>query len=220
MTMFFRTALTGGGSDALDGIDGAQLAEGDAAIIVRSGGDIFFHYLNATSGAAENSPQVVAPDINAGNKRWELVTVTQQQEISDALTVDGLTVEQDAKVKGALTVLQSAIISGELDLESALTVAGFLQLNNDMEATGNIEAAGFTIDGEPVGQSTDTYWNSDGSGNIYYRSGNILGNPIALNKYEITSNWEIPSGYHGMSVGPLDINADIEIAANSVWEVT
>jgi len=48
MTMFFRTALTGGGSDALDGIDGAPLAEGDAAIIVRSGGDIFHFFFQGS----------------------------------------------------------------------------------------------------------------------------------------------------------------------------
>ena len=228
--LFIKYALTGGGNDALDGIDGNNIYNGDLAWVINNQTH-YFYILDNDSGATESSPNTIKPDSNAGDKRWVLLTITQQQEIQDDLTLQGLTVENDAKIKGLLTVLASASISddidigktltvgGDTDLQSALTVAGFLQLNNDMEATGNIEAAGFTIDGEPVGQSTDTFWNSDGSGNIYYRSGNILGNPIALNKYEITSNWEIPSGYHGMSVGPLDIDADITIAENSVWEV-
>lgn len=43
--------------------------------------------------------------------------------------------------------------------------------------------------------------------------------PIQLNRYNITLNWSIPDGFHGMSVGPLDIDADITINENSVWEV-
>jgi len=67
--IYFRTALTGGTSDALDGIDGATLADGDAALVIDSSG-YSVYYLNATSGAAESVPTVIAPDINAGDKRW------------------------------------------------------------------------------------------------------------------------------------------------------
>ena len=63
------TSLTGGGIGALDSIDGASLAEGDIAIGADSS-DAYMFRLNATSGAAEASPEIISPDSNAGNKRW------------------------------------------------------------------------------------------------------------------------------------------------------
>ena len=125
------------------------------------------------------------------------------------------------------TVLRNADLAAndgsvpEIDRQNIFTVSqvinGFLQLNNDMQATGNIDADGFTINGTPVGTSTDTYWNVDDDGNIYYRSGSVLGNPISLNKNAITSNTTIPAGYNACSVGPLVIDANITI--NGVWKI-
>ena len=67
--IYQKGALTGGTSDALDSIDGANLTNGDRAIVVSST-YVYFYYLNATSGASESSPDVIAPDTNPGNKRW------------------------------------------------------------------------------------------------------------------------------------------------------
>ncbi len=61
--------LIGGLVGALDAIDGAALAEGDAAE-VHTNGMVYFYYLDATSGAAESSPSIIKPDTNAGTKRW------------------------------------------------------------------------------------------------------------------------------------------------------
>lgn len=75
--MYHRTLLTGGTSAALDGIDGSILSDGDACIVTAHGSTIiagstsvYFYSLNATSGATESIPNVIKPDINAGNKRW------------------------------------------------------------------------------------------------------------------------------------------------------
>lgn len=65
-------SLTGGGSGALDSIDGASLNNGDIAIVITSSGYLYSYWLNSTSGASEDSPQTIAPDSNAGNKRWIL----------------------------------------------------------------------------------------------------------------------------------------------------
>jgi len=216
--MYYRIGLTGGGSNDLDGIDGATLADKDGAIAFDSG-YFYFYSLDVDSGSSESSPDVISPDINPGDKRWVLQTITSAQDIDDVPTFQGLTVEKDAKIKQDLEVLQTLVVGGEVSLEAALTIAGLLTVNNDVEVNGNVNAEGFTINGDPVGTSTDTYWNSNSDGDIYYRSGNILGNPIDLNKYTITQNWTIPSGYHGCSVGPLDIEADVTIAKDSVWEV-
>jgi len=66
------TALTGGAAGALDSIDGTNLATGDAAYTITSTA-FYVYYLNATSGAAESSPDVISPDTNAGSKRWLLI---------------------------------------------------------------------------------------------------------------------------------------------------
>lgn len=70
--IYGRYALTGGGAGALDAIDGAGLADQDMAVVMVQGGGIYHYILNATSGAAESSPNIIAPDANAGTKRWIL----------------------------------------------------------------------------------------------------------------------------------------------------
>lgn len=165
----------------------------------------------------EDIGNLTVETINTGHGANEVYPMDQAVKETSNVKFKNIEITEELVVNELLKVLSSAIISGSVDLQSALTVAGFLQLNNDMDATGNIDADGFTINGSPVGTSSDTYWNSDGSGNIYYRSGNVLGNPITLNKDIIDSNWEIPSGYNGVSVGPLEINAKITL--NGRWEV-
>ena len=70
--IFGATVLTGGGATALDSIDGADLTDGDAAVVITDSGTYHYH-LDASSGASENSPYVIAPDTNAGTKRWLLM---------------------------------------------------------------------------------------------------------------------------------------------------
>ncbi|MHB8772955.1 MAG: hypothetical protein ACYC7J_18325 [Syntrophales bacterium] len=70
-TIRIRTALTGGGASALDGIDGAGLLDGELAFTTVSS-VLYVHLLDDDSGAAESSPNVISPDTNAGNKRWIL----------------------------------------------------------------------------------------------------------------------------------------------------
>jgi len=65
------TALTGGTADSLDAINGNLLADNDFAFAL-VGGLAYLYNLNASSGAAEDSPRVIAPDTNPGNKRWIL----------------------------------------------------------------------------------------------------------------------------------------------------
>lgn len=44
-------------------------------------------------------------------------------------------------------------------------------------------------------------------------------NAIKLNKNSVDVKFSIPTGYNACSVGPLDVNATIDVAENSVWEV-
>jgi len=71
---YWATGLTGGGA-SLDGIDGAGLAAGDAAIVVLDSGTnapVLYFYRLQDSGTGETSPVVISPNNNAGNKRWHL----------------------------------------------------------------------------------------------------------------------------------------------------
>ena len=67
---YWATSLTGGGDGALDNIEGSTLADGDIAIAALSTDKMYFYRLDATSGAAESSPGIIAPDSNPGTKRW------------------------------------------------------------------------------------------------------------------------------------------------------
>lgn len=72
MNIYCKRALTGGVSGCLDAIDGSILNDGDRAIVITS--TYTYHLiLDADSGLAESSPDIIAPDTNAGNKRWVLV---------------------------------------------------------------------------------------------------------------------------------------------------
>ena len=72
--MYWCTALTGGAAGALDEIDGANLADLDAAIIVTLTGS-YLYSLDADSAAGESSPDIISPDTNAGDKRWILASL-------------------------------------------------------------------------------------------------------------------------------------------------
>ena len=72
--MYAATGLTGSSTGDLDTIDGADLADKDMAIVCDQT-TIYFYVLDADSGAAESSPDVISPDANAGDKRWILQSI-------------------------------------------------------------------------------------------------------------------------------------------------
>ena len=71
--IYHRTVLTGGGAGALDAIDGAGLNDGDLGFVRTSSWELHSYILDADSGLTESSPQAIAPDSNAGSKRWILL---------------------------------------------------------------------------------------------------------------------------------------------------
>ena len=70
--VYIRQALTGGAVNALDSINGTLLADQDVALVHTSGNLSYRYELDADSAAAESSPDVIKPDVNAGDKRWIL----------------------------------------------------------------------------------------------------------------------------------------------------
>jgi len=79
-------ALTGGGTGALDAIDGTSLANLDMAEGIVSGFK-YSYALNASLGLPESSPNIIIPDTGAGAKGWVLISCTNQ----NLRTTDGPT---------------------------------------------------------------------------------------------------------------------------------
>ena len=71
------TGLTGGTDGKLDDIDGATLADGDGALVITAS-TAYSYILDDDSAAAEDSPNVIEPDANGGDKRWLLVAMNNQ----------------------------------------------------------------------------------------------------------------------------------------------
>ena len=70
ITAYKKTAITGGGASALDGIVDAGLLDGDFAFVTVGSAFYIFLY-DDDSGLAENSPFVITPDdVGAGSGRW------------------------------------------------------------------------------------------------------------------------------------------------------
>jgi len=81
-------SLTGGGDGALDSYDGASLLDEEMALANVPGDKFYIYVLNATSGAAESVPNIIAPDSNAGLKRWILQSIHTK---IDGIDLDGAT---------------------------------------------------------------------------------------------------------------------------------
>jgi hypothetical protein len=75
MNRYIVYGLTGGGTGALDAIDGAILNDEDQAYVTVAGGFTYHYVLDDDSGAGESSPDIISPDTNAGTKRWILNAV-------------------------------------------------------------------------------------------------------------------------------------------------
>jgi hypothetical protein len=74
--------MTGGGSGALDKLDGAVLSDKDGAVVITDAG-FHLYFLDDDSGLAEDSPSVISPDTNPGNKRWILQNVNVAEFVAD-----------------------------------------------------------------------------------------------------------------------------------------
>ncbi|MBW2005643.1 MAG: hypothetical protein JRI72_13785, partial [Deltaproteobacteria bacterium] len=72
---YWSNILTGGGDYALDKIDGADLNDLNASLTIQADTS-FIHVLDADNAGSEASPSIIAPDTNAGDKRWVHIGMT------------------------------------------------------------------------------------------------------------------------------------------------
>ncbi|MBW2606148.1 MAG: hypothetical protein JRD05_00785 [Deltaproteobacteria bacterium] len=100
-TVYTFLELTGGGADALDFIDGADLADGDFAIGLDSARGLVY-LLDDDSAAGESSPDIIAMDTNGGDKRWIL-----QKAYVDSDLLDGTRYAADAEASDTYVITLS-----------------------------------------------------------------------------------------------------------------
>lgn len=73
VTLYKSVGTTGGTTGKVDGIDGNLLNQGDFDFMFDQTNHYWIPYeLDADIGGTENNPLLIAPDINAGNKRWRI----------------------------------------------------------------------------------------------------------------------------------------------------
>lgn len=65
----------GSGTGGLKAIDGTALADNDIAVVVVQGVGSYLYALDADSAATEESPNIIEPTANGGDKRWILQSV-------------------------------------------------------------------------------------------------------------------------------------------------
>lgn len=160
-------ALTGGGQGALDAIDGADLDDQDFATGVVAG-IVYQYWLDEDSGLDESSPNIIAPNANAGDKRWILSSISkltgdldaQNHSINNVLAINGATTKSEActlTLSEAGLILVSAESPYTITLPSASGRAGLTYHFIKTDANYNL----ITLDGDGI--ETFNYPNDDGT---------------------------------------------------------
>lgn len=111
------TSLTGGTTSSLDNINGGELNDGDPAVVNLPAGGTYWYTLDEDSGLAENSPFVISPDTNAGNKRWICTNCGNSSQRGDVETATNT----EAQAKSDNTLVLTAANLAALDATESLS---------------------------------------------------------------------------------------------------
>lgn len=187
--VYCANSLTGGGIGALDSLDGAGLVDGDAAFVVDASNNIIYAYtLNATVAGAVNSPSLIPPSTNAGDKRWQLVRVYGKDGVSftDGTNIGDLQftaneLEMYSQRNSGVVKLMAKDGAGNKETLIKATGGGAVELYHDNTKKFETSAAGATLTGAlaATGAVSGTAINDTG-GTSFLRRRNVIinGNPI------------------------------------------
>jgi len=189
ITYYDKTSLTGGGGSSLDGIDGDGLLDNDKAFVNYNGAH-YDYVLDADSGAAESIPNIIAPDINPGNKRWLL----QEVRAKNMVTTNGVaytfpsTSATIARTDAAQTFTGDQTFSGSVITSTVKPAStGTLSLTDHDGAGitvlhgGNVGIGTTDLDGTPAtGRLTVKGSTNDGSTNIFVGRDSDEANQITI----------------------------------------
>ena len=157
---YWATSLIGGAEGSLDSIDGTDLNDQDMAIVAVMADKFYLYSLDADSAAAESSPDVIAPDSNAGLKRWILQSIHTKidgidlnggTDIGADLADEDLILVDD----GAGGTNRKATLNRLKAYMMAAGVLGLIASTPQHQAFLTIEAAGIALTPQ---QSTSITW--------------------------------------------------------------
>lgn len=155
------TALTGGGTGALDGKDGASLADGDGALVIIDN-QVYIYHLDATSATAESSPDIISPDANAGNKRWVLAgftgknVVVGDQSCEDGTLSGGQWDSVVAKIYVSNKIAVSKLNFAASTTYAAAKVKGLIYADNGSDAPSTQKGVSAELTGVTAGWTNET----------------------------------------------------------------
>jgi len=159
--VYAATAVSGGAAGALDAIDGVALVNSDMAFVIDAG--VFRAYtLDADSALAEAIPTIIAPDTNAGDKRW-ILQATGGVYVSDtaygaAWDADTAIAPSKNAVYDKLETVHSTLV-GEVKMWPTETVpSGYLECNGDSLVRADY-ANLFSVIGTLYGAADATHFN-------------------------------------------------------------
>jgi hypothetical protein len=159
-------ALTGGGTGALDAIDGTNLADKDAAIVSVQGVGIYNYIFNASSGATANGTSIIAPVTNAGNERWIIHTVPPTTPSYCVLTPKTADATLSATELAGNVLVTNTGASGAINLTQQAGTANY-------SITFEVTAAQY-LKVTMAGSNKAQYYNTTGAAGGYVRS-NVIG---------------------------------------------
>ena len=155
-----------------------------------------------------------ATNIHTGN-----YTDTTYSVQDGGLTQKNFTTADNTKLDG---IESSADVTDTSNVTSAgalmdSEVTNLTQVKAFASSDYATSAQGSTADSAMQDLSDDT---TPQLGGDLENNGHLIKNAITLNANSIDVAYTIPTGYNGMSVGPLDIDANITIESGSVWEIS
>lgn len=171
------TALTGGAAGALDWQDGADLSDGDTAFVISATG-FYVYLLDADSGAAESSPEIISPDNNAGNKRWILLPGYFQDVYTAGSSTPNITfkdsdcTDDDVNAKIQINATDTGSGTEDIDWTYSTQIAGNLTTWLSVDADGVVSAAalGWDFSGVSIEITNSADPDVDAAGEISWDS--------------------------------------------------
>lgn len=197
---FAANELDTGNPGSLDSLDGTKITTGSTATVIDNVNEIHSGYCAKSSGAAVNSPHVIAPRTNAGSWRWHLCEAAYAPGKAD-------------KVSGA-TAGNLAGLDAEGNLTDSGIGADYVLSNYYNIGTPGRQGFGVGIIPEsllPEGMyllpGTETIGH-DNYGNYQFQDGSIV--------CCVPIHWiKIGTGSNGLDVNDIDVAPYSEYASES-----
>lgn len=175
-TAYQKTALTGGAATALDGINGSGLADGDFAYVMVDN-LVYTYILDADSATAESSPDIIAPDTNAGDKRWILQGINTGSSVVVMGTTRRVSTIADlvaANAAGAGTV-DHIILNESVTLTAAFTLTSGVKLQ--FEGGGKITLGAYNLTADSaadiIAPPDQQIFSENGSGTVTFTNQSV-----------------------------------------------